>query len=54
MIPMVEGSNHDVASHDPERGWLKGARIFRCSRCDEEIAMQPPVEPGSAVPGEAG
>jgi hypothetical protein len=30
-----------VASHDPERAWVKGARIFRCSACEEEIAIVP-------------
>jgi hypothetical protein len=40
-VPMSEGSGHDVSSHDPERAWLKGARIFRCSQCEEEIAIAP-------------
>ena len=53
-IPMTEGSKHDVASHDVERGWLQGARIFRCLRCDEEIALVPPEEPRTEAPGEAG
>jgi hypothetical protein len=53
-IPMTEGSTHDVASHDVERGWLKGAKIFRCMRCDEEIAIAPPMDSVSAAPGEAG
>ncbi|HXG26807.1 MAG TPA: hypothetical protein VNL94_08160 [Candidatus Binatia bacterium] len=33
--------DHDVAGHDPERAWLKGARIFRCTTCQEEIAIAP-------------
>jgi hypothetical protein len=53
-VPMTEGSRHDVAGHDPERGWLHGAKLFRCTRCDEEIAMMPPTESGSAAPGETG
>jgi hypothetical protein len=53
-IPMTEGSTHDAASHDVERGWLKGARIFRCMRCDEEIAIVPPADADSAAPGEEG
>ncbi|HEX5590075.1 MAG TPA: hypothetical protein VFX65_07280 [Candidatus Limnocylindrales bacterium] len=40
-IPMHEGSHHDVAAHDPERSWASGARIFRCTRCDEEILVLP-------------
>lgn len=40
-VPMTEGAGHDVASHDPERAWVKGARIFRCTSCEEEIAIMP-------------
>jgi hypothetical protein len=39
-VPM-EGVEHDAASLDPERAWLKGARIFRCSACEEQIAIAP-------------
>ncbi len=53
-IPMTEGSDHDAAAHDPERGWLHGARIFKCSRCDEQIAISPPDSTGSEAPGEVG
>jgi len=53
-IPMTEGTEHDVAAHDPERGWLAGARIFKCSRCDEEIAIAPADEWPSEGPGEVG
>jgi hypothetical protein len=53
-VPMTEGSNHDAASHDPERGWLRGARIFRCTTCDEEIAIEPAAEPHTEAPGEVG
>jgi hypothetical protein len=37
-VPMTE-REHAVASHDPERAWIKGARIFRCSSCEEQIAI---------------
>jgi hypothetical protein len=41
-VEMVEGSgDHDVASHDPERSWLKGGRIYRCSKCEEQVAVVP-------------
>ena len=46
--PMTERSHHDSADHDPERDWAQGARIFRCTRCDEEIVVMPP---GSDRPG---
>jgi len=41
---MSEGSDHGPESHDPERAWLKGARIFRCTRCEDEIVMVDPVD----------
>jgi hypothetical protein len=30
----------EVANHDIERSLLRGARIFRCRSCDEEVAVQ--------------
>jgi hypothetical protein len=51
---MTEGSHHDAADHDMERRWLRNAKIFRCSRCDEEIAVVPSAEPRTEAPGEAG
>jgi hypothetical protein len=41
-VPMEERSHHDPADHDPERSWREGARIFRCSTCDEEVVVLPP------------
>lgn len=41
-FPMREGAQHDAAAHDPERSWMSGARIFRCTRCDEEVVVMPP------------
>ncbi len=38
---MNERDHHDPAEHDPERGWRQGARIFRCTRCDEEVVVMP-------------
>ena len=37
-----ETPHHDAAEHDAERQWLKG-RIFRCTRCEEEVRVT--VEP---------
>ena len=37
-VPMAP-VDHDVASHDPERSWIKGARLFRCTTCAEQIAI---------------
>jgi len=49
FAPMVEGNDHTSASHDPERAWLAGAKIFRCTRCDEEVVVNPANED---APGE--
>jgi hypothetical protein len=48
-VPMTE-SEHDPAGRDPERAWLHGARLFRCTSCDEEIVITAPAEtpPGDA------
>ena len=34
--------HHDSAEHDPERIWGRGARIFKCDVCDEQVAVIPP------------
>jgi hypothetical protein len=47
---MVESRDHDSADHDPERSWLRGARIFRCTSCADEIVLVPPTdEPADAL-----
>ena len=28
----------------PRTGWLRGARIFRCTTCEEEVVLVPPTE----------
>jgi hypothetical protein len=48
-VPMTEGE-HSVTSHDPERAWMRGARIFRCSSCDEQIAIAPDDPRAAADP----
>ena len=53
-VPMAERTDHDPAARDPERKWLSGARIFKCTTCDEEIVMTPAAEPNTAAPGEVG
>jgi hypothetical protein len=35
-------ADHDPASHDPERAWLEGATIYKCTQCDEEVVLAPP------------
>ena len=45
-VPMID---HGAPEHDPEKSWLRGARIFRCKTCAEEIVMVP----ASAEPGDS-
>ncbi|MES1239303.1 MAG: hypothetical protein ABUL57_00420 [Chloroflexota bacterium] len=45
---MSETREHDSADHDPERSWIRGARIFRCDTCSSEVIVVPPdEEPGN-------
>lgn len=46
-VPMSEGSDHSPVAHDPERAWLKGARIFKCDRCDDQVVI---ADPGADIP----
>jgi hypothetical protein len=52
--PMTE---HGVDTHDPERallrGELRGARIFRCSKCADEVLVMPPTDPTGEVTDES-
>ena len=46
--PMHETRDHGSADHDPERGWIRGARIFKCDTCSDEVIVIPPdEEPGT-------
>lgn len=40
--PLREVDPHDPAALDAERTWLSGARILRCTRCGEEVAVSRP------------
>ena len=42
-VPM-EGLEHSSAAHDPERAWLRGARIFKCTTCEEQVAVELPAQ----------
>ncbi len=34
----MEPNHHESSDHDAERSWLR-RRIFRCSSCNEEVAV---------------
>jgi hypothetical protein len=47
-VPMHESREHGSADHDPERSWIRGARIFKCDSCSDEVLVVPPdEEPGN-------
>jgi hypothetical protein len=48
-FPMVE---HTPTTHDPERAWVRGARLFRCTACDEEIVVSPSRDEAAPPPEE--
>jgi hypothetical protein len=39
----MEIEHHDPAQHDPERSWGR-AKVFRCVKCNETIALLPREE----------
>lgn len=44
----VRMTEHGLDEHDPERAMLRGlrrgARLFRCEACADEVIVQPQVE----------
>ena len=46
MVAMLEVSRqsfHDSSEFDPERDYLRGARIFECPRCKEQVHIADPA-----------
>ncbi len=41
--PMEEVSRRRVAAADEEREWSHGARLFRCTKCNEEVLVGRPA-----------
>jgi hypothetical protein len=48
---MVERSSHGAEAHDPEREWMKGARIFACKACSDEVLVLPTAAENGEAPG---
>ncbi len=34
-VELKPREHHDAAELDPERNWLRHARLFRCTKCEE-------------------
>jgi hypothetical protein len=45
-----EVPEHSAAAHDPERAWMRGAKLFACEGCEEEIVMMPAAKPNGEAP----
>jgi hypothetical protein len=45
-----EVPEQSVAKHDPERAWMRGAKLYACEGCEEEIVMVPPAGTDSEAP----
>jgi len=40
-MEMTPVADHSPDARDPERRLLRGERVYRCSGCDEEMAVVP-------------
>jgi hypothetical protein len=49
-VELQPHEHHDAADHDPERGWLRHPRLFRCIRCAEEVMVTPNLAEEGAEP----
>ncbi len=49
--PMEEVSRRRLAATDEEREWPHGARLFRCTKCDEEVLVGRPSAGREPRPG---
>jgi hypothetical protein len=47
---MREVPEHTVASHDPERSWIRGSRLFSCESCADEVLVAPATETNGEAP----
>lgn len=42
-VPMIEQRpHHSPADHDVERAIARGARVFKCDTCEEQVLVVPP------------
>jgi hypothetical protein len=47
---MREVQDHSAASHDPERAWMRGSRLFSCESCTDEVLVVPATESKGEAP----
>lgn len=41
LVPMVRREHHDPVDHDLDRALAKGAKLYRCERCAEDVLVYP-------------
>lgn len=46
-----EVPEHSVASHDPERAWMRGAKFYACEGCEDQIVLVPSAGSDGEDPG---
>ena len=51
--PMAEAAHESASTEDEERAWLRGARIFRCTECNEEVVVGAPQGSSEGQAGKA-
>jgi hypothetical protein len=52
LVPMSRREHHGPADHDIERALARGAMVFRCDSCSDEVVVLPDeARPTVAAPG---
>jgi hypothetical protein len=55
LVPMSRREHHDPADHDIERVLARGARVYRCERCADDVIVLPDeTSPAPPHPSTAG
>jgi hypothetical protein len=47
---MREMPEHTAESHDPERTWMRGSRLYSCEGCTDEVVVLPAAESNGEAP----
>lgn len=47
---MREVPEHTAASHDPERAWMRGSRLYSCESCSSEVVVMPASQSNGEPP----
>ena len=51
QVRMERRAHHSPADHDIERALARGAQVWRCPRCEDDVIVYPPeAGPGGELP----